>query len=76
MRRASIYGDQIPLVERLRGMKECLAYIRQEALTYDLDSVAEALRSACDEIDNELDQLAIMPAMKAASSHGGERRDD
>lgn len=53
-------GDSV--VVRMRGMRECIAYIREEALAYQLDSVAEFLKAACRELDDGLDDINETPA--------------
>lgn len=52
-------GDSV--VVRIRGMRECIAYIREEALAYQLDSVAEFLKAACRELDDGLDAIDDSP---------------
>jgi hypothetical protein len=42
---------------KLRGMRICLAHIREEALGYGQVEVAEYLGWACDALDCEIDLL-------------------
>jgi len=52
-------------------MRECLAYIRQEALTYRLHGVADCLDAACDEIDAGIEDLSLT---STSIIDGGARR--
>lgn len=69
--RSDLYGESMSLASRLRGMRECLAYIRQEALTYRLHGVADCLDAACDEIDAGIEDLSLT---STSIIDGGARR--
>lgn len=69
--RSDLYGESMSLANRLRGMRECLAYIRQEALAYRLHGVADCLDAACDEIDAGIEDLSLSPT---SIIDGGARR--
>ena len=44
-------GCELPLEKRLKGLRACLAHIREEALAYGQDDVAGHLAMACRILD-------------------------
>lgn len=55
------YDDEcdLPLDQRLKGLRACLAYIREEALAYGQDDVAGHLAMACHILDGNAE---LMPS--------------
>jgi hypothetical protein len=50
-------GCDLALDQRLKGLRACLAYIREEALAYGQDDVAGHLAMACHILDGNVDVL-------------------
>lgn len=50
-------GCDLPLEQRLKGLRACLAFIREEALAYGQDDVAGHLAMACHILDGNVDLL-------------------
>jgi len=49
--------DSLALGARLRGMRICLAHIREEALVLGQHDVAEYLYQACETLDCEIEMF-------------------
>ncbi len=50
---------ELPLEQRLKGLRACLAFIREEALAYGQDDVAGHLAMACHILDGHVE---LMPS--------------
>ncbi len=62
LRRRDRMGKQLgdsdpPLAKRLEGLRACLAFIREEALSYGEDDVAGHLDMACQILDGSVARL-------------------
>lgn len=56
-------GCELPLEQRLKGLRACLAYIREEALAYGQDDVAGHLAMACHILDGNVELLPQPPSL-------------
>ena len=54
-------GCDLPLEQRLKGMRACLAFIREEALAYGQDDVADHLALACHILDVNTGHTSHLP---------------
>ncbi|MTJ82349.1 MAG: hypothetical protein F8N37_15260 [Telmatospirillum sp.] len=53
-------GDcDLSMEQRLKGLRTCLAFIREEALAYGQDDVAGHLAMACHILDGNVELLAL-----------------
>jgi hypothetical protein len=53
-------GDcDLSLEQRLKGLRTCLAFIREEALAYGQDDVAGHLAMACHILDGNVEMLSL-----------------
>jgi hypothetical protein len=52
-------GSDLSLEQRLKGLRSCLAFIREEALAYGQDDVAGYLAMACHILDGNVEMLSL-----------------
>ncbi|MDR3439671.1 hypothetical protein [Telmatospirillum sp.] len=54
------FGDyDLSLEQRLKGLRSCLAFIREEALAYGQEDVAGHLAMACHILDGNVEMLSV-----------------
>ena len=53
--------DGTPFVEQLRGLRECIAYIREDALAYGENGSADLLIAACQILDTSIERCDMFP---------------
>ena len=54
-------GCELPMEQRLKGLRACLAFIREEALAYGQDDVAGHLAMACLILDGNVELSPYTP---------------
>ncbi|PKU26471.1 hypothetical protein [Telmatospirillum siberiense] len=55
---------ELPLEQRLKGLRACLAHIREEALAYGQEDVAGHLAMACHILDGNVE---LMPSARSSN---------
>lgn len=59
---------ELPMEQRLKGLRACLAFIREEALAYGQDDVAGHLAMACLILDSNTRLLPLAPPISSRLS--------
>ncbi len=54
-------GDRVPFLDQLRGLRECIAYIREDALACGENVAADLLVAACQVLDTSIERHEMFP---------------